>query len=363
MCSNLRQHLHWRAADRLGRPDRIDTFDPANVEQLRRPNRHLTGGDVDVDHVTGSAVCWRIRDVQAPPLADREGEGAVVLSEDVTGCRIDDLARHASESAFEEPRRVTVRNEADVMAIRLARDEQTALLCLSSHCGLEVGTEGEYGALKLVSSQDAQDVGLILLRVRGPMEFGTVRALDDLRVVAGRNCIEVQGERSVEDCAELDLLVAAQAGIGRSTALVLGDEIVDNVRCEPLREIPDIEGNAEHVGHAPCISSIIEGAAASRTGSIRMRLARQGKVDAHDLMPGIDDACCGNGRVDASRHRRDDPHDRALAVSLPALAARSTAKGRALTTESMSADVVALPRLKRSDALAVGSSTPMASRT
>ena len=57
---------------------------------------------------------------------------------------------------------------------------------------------------------------------------------------------------------ELDPLVAAQAGVRRAAGCVLGDEVLDDVALEAAREVPDVEGDAEHVGHPPRVTGVLQ---------------------------------------------------------------------------------------------------------
>ena len=81
-----------------------------------------------------------------------------------------------------------------------------------------------------------------------------------LRVVAGRDRVEAQGERPVEHRGELDLLVAAQARVGRAAGGVLVHEVLDHVLVEALAQVPDVERDADHVGRAARVvaSSIVQ---------------------------------------------------------------------------------------------------------
>ena len=63
--------------------------------------------------------------------------------------------------------------------------------------------------------------------------------------MAGHHRVEAERDGAVEHRRELDLLVAAQARVGRAAGGVLGDEVVDDVGAEPLGEVPDVERDAE----------------------------------------------------------------------------------------------------------------------
>ena len=95
-------------------------------------------------------------------------------------------------------------------------------------------------------------------------------AVLDPRVVAGADRVEAERERPVEHRRELDLLVAAQARVRRAAGGVLGHEVVDHVLAEPLGQVPDVERDADHVGGAPGVPGVLEGAAAAGPGPERL---------------------------------------------------------------------------------------------
>jgi hypothetical protein len=99
-------------------------------------------------------------------------------------------------------------------------------------------------------------------------------------VVAGDDGVEAERQRAVEHGGELDLLVAAQARVRRPPGGVLGEEVVDDVLAEALGEVPDVEGDAEHVGHPRGVARVLPRAAPARAGAQRRRRLRQREVDA-----------------------------------------------------------------------------------
>src|SRR5690606_39100714 len=106
----------------------------------------------------------------------------------------------------------------------------------------------------------------------------------------------------------LDALVAAHAGVRRTAGRVLRDEVLDDVVAEALREVPDIEGDAETVGGAPRVHRILDRAAAAAACAQRPAGAREGEVDARDLVSGVDRAGGGDGGVHPAAHGRQYAH-------------------------------------------------------
>ena len=193
--------------------------------------------------------------------------------------------------------------------------------------------------------EHAEDVGLVLARVDRAVQ----RAVDEPRVVAGADGVEAQRQRAVEHGGELDLLVAAEARVGGAAGGVLGDEVVHDLRAEPRRHVPDVEGDAEHVGGPAGVAGVLERAAA--TGAVAERLrrlatARGGRRSRR-----------GRRRRRApppprSRRRRTSrraPASASPGYGRPASRARSTTGPIASTNASTSAWVEEWPRVSRSD--------------
>jgi hypothetical protein len=90
-------------------------------------------------------------------------------------------------------------------------------------------------------------------------------------------------------------------GFGVLPGRVLGDEVVDDVGLEPVGEVPDVEGDAEHVaGHPMGVAGVLDGAAAARAGAEGAGHAGQGEVDADDVVAGVDGASRSHGGVDSA---------------------------------------------------------------
>ncbi len=87
-------------------------------------------------------------------------------------------------------------------------------------------------------------------------------------VVAGDHGVEAERERPVEDGRELDLLVAAQARVGRAAGGVLGDEVVHHAGVELVGHVPDVERDPDHVGGAAGVAGVLERAAAAGAGAV-----------------------------------------------------------------------------------------------
>ena len=147
---------------------------------------------------------------------------------------IDDLPRRIAQLAAEEPGGVAVRDEADVVAVRLVRDGQPSSGCFGANIGLDRRPERKHRMSQLGSCQHAEDVGLVLDCIGGAVQLATTGPVDEPRVMPGAHGVESERHRSVQDRRELDLLVAPQAWIGRAPGGVLGHEVGHDVGTKAL---------------------------------------------------------------------------------------------------------------------------------
>ena len=229
----------------------------------------LAGGDHDgvgpglhLDDIARFATGCGLTEPQAAALPDRERVGAPVVPHR-RAVGIDDVAGLLAEAVGQPLAGVAVGDEADVVAVGLVRDVEPARCRLLADLWLGRVTQGEERPRQLVLVEHTQDVGLVLAHVDGAMQLPCARGtFDDLGVVAGRHGIEPQRHGLVEQSGELDLLVAAQARVGRATRGVLGDEVLDHVALEPRGHVPDIEGDPDHVGHPAGVTGVLDGATA-----------------------------------------------------------------------------------------------------
>ena len=178
-------------------------------------------------------------------------------------------------------------------------------------------------------------------------------------VVAGRDRVEAERQRAVEHGGELDLLVAAQAGVGGAAGGVLGHEVLDDVLVEAVAQVPDVEGDPDHVGSPAGVvrrprSCSSRGRRCGRTaGCARGRggcpvtswpaSAARAAATAESTPP---DMAARTRSGIAQPTLRDEPP---IPATTPAARARSTTGPIASTRASTSAAVVVWPREKRSE--------------
>ena len=162
---------------------------------------------------------------------------------------------------------------------------------------------------ELLTREHAQYVRLVFRLVASAVQLAVAVSVgDDVRVVAGHDGVEAEGERLLEHGGELDALVAAHARVRGAAGRVLIDEVANDVVSEALREVPDVERNAELLGGAPGIQRVFDGAAAAAAGAQRAGHAAEREVHADNLVAGIDRARRGDRRVDSTAHRCQNTH-------------------------------------------------------
>ena len=141
---------------------------------------------------------------------------------------------------------------------------------------------------------------------------------------------------------------------------------------EPLGQVPDVERDADHVGRAPGVPGVLEGAAAAGAGAERLRVAGQREVHAGDVVAGLGGPGGRDGGVDAAGHRGEHPHrDRARAISWCHRRRRSGRPGGPARRPGRSPRrrrrrrpaVEVCPKENRSEPRASASGTPIASST
>src|SRR3954470_8904691 len=327
----------------------------ADRGEVGRADRHRPGHRLDAEHVARPLVADA--DAEPPALADGEAEGAVVLTDRRPGRRVDDRAGPAAEPPGEEAAGVAVGDEADVVRVRLGRDGELALGRDRPHPVLRHGAEREHRRGQLFGGQHPQYVGLVLGRVHRPAQL----AVGQPGVVAGDDGVEPQRPGTVEHGGELDLLVAPHAGIGSAAGRVLGDEVLDHVLGEALGQIPDVERDAQLVGHPARVVSVLDAAAPAGAAAQRLPVRRQRQVHAGDLVTGVDGQGRGDRGVHSPAHRGEHAHGQCCPS--PARRARSTTGPMTSRTASTSASVEVCPRLNRSELRARSGSAPTASST
>ena len=317
-------------------PARLDPGQPVHRQPLARTDGDGAGDRLDVEHEPRLAVRRGPAEPEPLALADREPVGAVVPAELLRrprrGSRRPGWARGRRASRAASPgcrrsRRSRCRGcpACPRPAARARRPPRARRPWSSRRAGTASAAAAPGRARR------ARRTGPCRGRPRGASRPAPSAPRAQLGVVAGRDRVEAEPERPVEHRGELDLLVAPQARVGRAPGGVLVHEVLDHVLVEPVGEVPDVERDADHVGGPAGVVRVLDRAAAAGARAVRRGVAREGEVDAGDVVAGLDGPGRGDRGVHAAGHGGEDLH------RLFAARARSTAGPIASTTASTSA--------------------------
>src|SRR5205085_7789283 len=117
------------------------------------------------------------------------------------------------------------------------------------------------------------------------VQLRPIRAVDDPRVVPGREAVEPEVEDPPEHEVEAHERVAANAWVRRASLEVVAVERLDHALAELPLEVPAVIGNVEQRSHAPRILHGGQRAAPSVPRALLKVLARPLlQSDADDVM-------------------------------------------------------------------------------
>ena len=111
--------------------------------------------------------------------------------------------------------------------------------------------------------------------------------------MARRNRIEAKRHALLQQRSELNLLVAAQAGIGGLAAGVGIHEVRDDLFFEFFRKVPDIKWNSQLIADTTGVGRILQRTATAGLFPGLLCVFVQGEVNANHLVAGF--YCAGGG--------------------------------------------------------------------
>src|SRR5262249_25139758 len=131
--------------------------------------------------------------------------------------------RRRRRGALDEAGGVAARHEADLHALRLRRDRQPERRSLGAHLGLRPLPDRKADERQGHWTEREEEVRLVLrLVVRAPEHESAAAGMPrEARVVAGRERRRAELARTIEEHAELHVLVAARARVRRLAREVL----------------------------------------------------------------------------------------------------------------------------------------------
>ena len=163
--------------------------------------------------------------------------------------------------------------------------------------------------LELVLAKAVQEVRLVLVLVAGPQQTRpAVRADLPAGVVPGGDGLAVVLEpRPAEERPELHVRVAVDARRRRPAVEVGVEERLQDAGVELALEVHHVERDVELSGDTPGVVGRVERAAALLELGVRVGDVVQAHPDADGLVTRITHERRRDGRVDAARHRDEDP--------------------------------------------------------
>lgn len=157
---------------------------------------------------------------------------------------------------------VVVGDEADFLGVGFIEDGEVEFFGeLADACFFEVA-DGEDHSGEFFAGDAEEDVGLVFFVVESAEEVGlAVGCFCDAGVVAGGDVIGADGFGVAGEFSEFEVLVAADAGVGGSAAVIFADEVVDD-SAEVVLEVEGVEGDVEESGDVAGVGGVGGGAAA-----------------------------------------------------------------------------------------------------
>ncbi len=124
----------------------------------------------------------------------------------------------------------------------------------------------------------------------------------------GGQVVGAQRERVLEQGAELDVLVAGEAGVRRPPRRVLGHEPIHDALGELALHVEHVVADAERGGGGAGVVHVFDGTAALVVARGRGVLDRpEAHGDADDVVALLEEQGGGDGGVDPSGHSDNNP--------------------------------------------------------
>src|SRR6516162_1082369 len=246
-------------------------------------------------------------DPQPLSLTYREMCDAAVMAEHAAR-RIDNIPglTGLGSQPLDEPRIRTLRHKANVLAVGLVGDGQAKTPCRCAGLVFGEPAEREAQKIELRARRCKQKITLVSASVPRPVQLGSVRPHHPAHVMPGGERRSTEMTCGAKQIAELDPLIAANARDWRFAAAIGFGKIVDYFRAKAALVIQHVMRNAEPVGNACRVADVPAGAAHALPpdrGAVVVEL--QG--DADNLVAVLDQEGRGHRRIDAARHRDNDP--------------------------------------------------------
>ena len=197
-------------------------------------------------------------------------------------------------------------HEADVLAVGLVGDGKPEAPRQLARLRLGALAERKAQELELLARGGEQEVALVALRLARAIKRAAAarqRARGD--VVAGRQHLGAELARGREEIAELDRLVALDAGHRRFAGDIAFGEALDHRFLEAALVVEHVVRNAEALGDRAGVVDVLAGA----TGALavgRRAMVVELQRDADHVIAGLGEQRRGDRGIDPARHRDDN---------------------------------------------------------
>ena len=198
--------------------------------------------------------------------------------------------------------------EADVLAVGLVGVGKAGFGGQIADLRLGVAAHGHQGGGELFLPHPEEDVGLVLVGVHAATQGPVVSTVGfDAGVVAGGDVAGLKHPGALGQEAELDLVVAGDARVGRASALVLAAEVVDDEAAELALHVEHVVRHAEDAADGAGVLNVVQGAAAPVVvGQVSLVDVVQLHRDADDVVTLPAQQQGRYRRVHAAAHGDDD---------------------------------------------------------
>ena len=200
---------------------------------------------------------------------------------------------------------IALGHEADVLAVGLAGDGHAQRCGQRAHLRLQEAAEREREAGQLVGCGGEQEVTLVAGVVTGALHDGARGAEATLNVMAGGEGAGTEGGGHIEQFAELEIGVTADAGDGGFAGAIAVDEWLNDAIPETGLVVEDVVGDFKGGGDLAGVVDILAGAAAAGTAGCRAVIIEL-HGDADHVVAGVLQECRRDGAVDAAGHGSHD---------------------------------------------------------
>ena len=226
----------------------------------------LTDDQLVVFQVLGQYVprvvarVFQTADAEPLALADGVIHQSMMVADDFAFGRLD-LAGLGGQVLLEKVAETTLTDEADAGGVFFLCCGQFVFFRDGAHGRFFQLADREQGLGDLLAAHSMQEVTLVLVRVQAFEQFGAAVdvATTDVMACSDQVCAEHHGV--IEKCLELDLAVAKDVRVGRTSGFVFSQEMLEHVVPVLGGKVGGVQFDADFVAHGLRIGQVFAGGA------------------------------------------------------------------------------------------------------